>query len=184
MVTIYWFALITGGGMLAASMFGDLFGADIDDIDTGGDGDAAKLLSLRNATYFMFGAGATGVALHAFTSLGAALVGVAATGVGVAAATAAALLLNYVKRTESGERQAEDSFVGCIGRVTLPFGADHTGRVMIRRGDREYELRAQPFDSESMAARIGTGIIVVEMDGGTALVAPVGESLPAAGADA
>src|SRR5690606_26592318 len=99
MVTIYWFALITGGGMLAASMFGDLFGADIDDIDTGGDGDAAKLLSLRNATYFMFGAGATGVALHAFTSLGAALVGVAATGVGVAAATAAALLLNYVKRT-------------------------------------------------------------------------------------
>lgn len=184
MVTIYWFALITGGGMLAASMLGDLFGADIDDVDTGGDGDGAKLLSLRNITYFLFGAGATGVALHSFTPLGAgAVAGVAGT-VGAAAATAAALLLNYVKRTESGERQAEDSFVGCMGRITLPFGPDHTGRVLIRRGEREYELRAQPFDSESTAARIGTGIIVVEMDGGTALVTPVGESLPAAGADA
>jgi membrane protein implicated in regulation of membrane protease activity len=183
MVTLYWFALIVGGGILAASLFGDLFGADIDDPDTGGDAHAAKILSLRNLTYFLFAFGATGVALNWISPMNAGLTAAIAGAVGIAAAAAAAILLNYVQRTESGERAAEDSFVGCMGRLTLPFGEDHAGRVMIRRGDREFELRAQPFDADATRARIGTGIIVVEMDGGTALVAPVGESLPAAGVD-
>jgi membrane protein implicated in regulation of membrane protease activity len=181
----YWFALITGGGMLAASLFGDLFGADIDDIDVGeGDGaHAAKILSLRNITYFLFAAGATGLLLTWTSPLAVVGTAVISASVGIVGATAAALLLNYVKRTESGERDAEDSFVGCTGRLTLPFAADHAGRVMIRRGDREFELRARPFDADSSAARIGTSIIVVEMDGGTALVAPMMETLPAAGGD-
>lgn len=183
MVTLYWFALITGGGMLAVSLFGDLFGADIDDLDVekGGDSHAAKLLSLRNLTYFLFGFGATGVVLSLVSPLAAAVIAVAAAVVGMTGAAAAALVLNYVQRTDTGERDTEDSFVGCTGRLTLPFAADHAGRVMVRRGDREFELRAQPFDPESATARIGTGIIVVEMDGGTALVAPMGESLPAPG---
>jgi membrane protein implicated in regulation of membrane protease activity len=184
MVTIYWFALIVGGGMLAASLFGDLFGADNTDVDGGGDSQAVKILSLRNVTYFLFAAGATGLVLSRVSPLPAAGTAVIAAGVGMAGAAAAALVLNYVQRTGSGERTAEDSFVGCTGRLTLPFAADHAGRVMIRRGDREFELRARPFDAESTAARIGTSIIVVEMDGGTALVAPMGESLPAAGLDA
>jgi membrane protein implicated in regulation of membrane protease activity len=183
MVTLYWFALIVGGGILGASLFGDLFGADIDDPDTGDDAHGAKILSLRNLTYFLFAFGATGVALNWIAPVTEAVTGLIAGAVGIAAAAAAALLLNYVQRTESGERAAEDSFVGCTGRLTLPFGDGHAGRVMIRRGDREFELRARPFDSDSTRARIGTGIIVVEMDGGTALVAPVEESLPAAGVD-
>ena len=186
MVTLYWFALIIGGGMLAASLFGDLFGADIDDVDVDGGGDthAAKLLSLRNLTYFLFGFGATGVVLSRISQLAGSGIILAATGVGIAGAAAAALLLNYVQRTDTGERDTEESFIGCIGRLTLPFAADHAGRVMVRRGDREFELRARPFDEDSTAARIGTSIIVVEMEGGTALVAPMQESLPATGADA
>ena len=184
MVTLYWFALIVGGGVLATSLLGDLFGADIDDPDAGGDSHAAKILSLRNLTYFLFAFGATGVALNWMSPVTAVVTAVIAGAVGITAAAAAAMLLNYVQRTESGERADEDSFVGCTGRLTLPFGADHAGRVMIQRGDREFELRARPFDGDSTRARIGTGIIVVEMDGGTALVAPVGESLPASGVDA
>lgn len=183
MVTIYWFALIVGGGMLAASMFGDLFGADIDDPDTGGDSHAAKILSLRNLTYFLFAFGATGIALSWTSPVTAAVTGVIAAVVGVTAATAAAMLLNYVQRTESGERATEDTFVGCMGRLTLPFADDHAGRVIIQRDDREFELRARPFDMDATRARIGMSMIVVEMDGGTALVAPVEESLPAAGLD-
>jgi membrane protein implicated in regulation of membrane protease activity len=186
MVTIYWFALIVGGGMLAASFFGDFFDAEVDDVDTegGGDSHAAKVLSLRNLTYFLFAFGAMGLALHWFAPLAALVAAVIAAGVGLAAAGAAAQLLGYVQRTESGERQEEDSFVGCTGRLTLPFAADHAGRVVIQRGAREYELRARPFDAGAGQARIGASIIVVEMDGGTALVAPVEESLPATGVDA
>ncbi|MBR9991243.1 MAG: hypothetical protein KFH98_15885 [Gemmatimonadetes bacterium] len=183
MVTIYWFALIVGGGMLAASLFGDLFGADIDDVDTGDSGHAAKILSLRNITYFLFAAGATGVLLNWVSPLAAVGTAVISTAVGIVGAGAAAMLFNYVKRTESGERDAEDSFIGCTGRLTLPFASEHAGRVMIRRGDREFELRAKPFDAASNAARIGSSIVVIEMDGGTALVAPMGEALPASGMD-
>ena len=182
MVTIYWFALIVGGGLLAASLFGDLFDADVDDPDVG-DSHAAKIFSLRNLTYFLFAFGATGLALGWISPAGGATTAAVAAAVGVTAAAAAAMLLGYVQRTESGDRAAEDSFVGCMGRLTLPFADDHAGRVMIQRGDREFELRARPFDTEATRARIGTSIIVVEMDGGTALVAPVEESLPAAGVD-
>ena len=182
MVTIYWFALIVGGGLLAASLFGDLFGADIDDPDAG-DNQATRILSLRNLTYFLFAFGATGIALKSIAPAAETTTAAIAAAVGLIAAGAAAVLLNYVQRTESGGRTAEDSFVGCMGRLTLPFAEDRAGRVMIQRDDREFELRARPFDAAATMARIGTSIIVVEMDGGTALVAPVEESLPAAGLD-
>ncbi|HEX2167440.1 MAG TPA: hypothetical protein VHG09_09450 [Longimicrobiales bacterium] len=112
METLYWFALIVGGGILAASLFGDLFGADVEDLDPG-DAHAAKILSLRNLTYFLFAFGATGVVLNWLSPVPGVATMVIAAAVGIASSAAAAMLLNYVQRTESGERAAEDSFVGC-----------------------------------------------------------------------
>jgi membrane protein implicated in regulation of membrane protease activity len=184
MAMLYWFALIAGGGMLAASFFGDVFETDTDaGGDAGADTHATKLLSLRHLTYFLFGFGATGLVLRWSGALPALATAVLAALVGLAAAWAAALVLDYVQRTASGEHEAEDSFVGCTGRLTLPFGAEHAGRVVVTRGAREYELRARPFDAASAGVAPGAGVVVVHMEGGTALVAPLEGSLPAPGAE-
>ena len=85
MNALYWFALVVGAGMFLVSLAGDLFGhadinvdTDVDmDVDLSmdadadvhvegsGHGDAAdfKILSVRNATYFMFAFGVAGVLL-------------------------------------------------------------------------------------------------------------------------
>jgi membrane protein implicated in regulation of membrane protease activity len=141
-----------------------------------GDGDAFKILSLRNLTYFLFGFGATGLALSALGSASGLLSAVVALLVGLASAGASATLLGYVGKTATGARESEDSFVGCAGRITLPFAAGSPGRVMVRRGPREYELRARAFDRAARGAKIGTEIVVVEMSGGTALVTPLEDS--------
>jgi membrane protein implicated in regulation of membrane protease activity len=182
MAMLYWFALIAGGGMLAASFFGDVLETDTD-AGGGGDSHATKLLSLRHLTYFLFGFGATGLVLGWFGAVSPLARAVLAVAVGLAAAWAAALVLDYVQRTASGEHEAEDSFVGCTGRLTLPFGGDHAGRVVVTRGAREYELRARPFGAASAGAALGAGVVVVQMEGGTALVAPLEGSLPAPGAE-
>jgi membrane protein implicated in regulation of membrane protease activity len=195
MAALYWFALIVGGGVLVASLLSGLtdggggHSAAAGHVDSGGlgdtgDGDAFKILSLRNLTYFLFGFGATGLALGLLGPLSGLLTAIAAFVVGVTAAGASATLLGYVGRTGSGTREGEDSFIGCAGRITLPFAAGSPGRVMVRRGHREYELRARAFDGAARGASIGTEIVVVEMSGGTALVTPLEESPPLLGTDA
>src|SRR5688572_5059470 len=104
MAALYWFALIVGGGVLAASLLGgftDGGGGNlghVGQVDSGGHGDtgdvnAFKILSLRNLTYFLFGFGATGLALGLLGPLSGLLIAIVAFLVGVTAAGASATLL-------------------------------------------------------------------------------------------
>lgn len=137
------------------------------------DAQAVHILSLRTITYFLFGFGATGLLLARFApgtspllvAVGSGLCGVLAAGVSVAA-------FGWVRATEAGERQGEGSFVGLAGRVVLPVDAQRSGRILVRRGTREYELRARPFGSAPVASDVGSDVVIVEMREGTALVAP------------
>jgi hypothetical protein len=77
MTTLFWLALVLGGGLALLSLLGDFLGFDhggdvSGDVggDVGGDlagghldHDAAHILSLRSATYFLFAFGAVGVLL-------------------------------------------------------------------------------------------------------------------------
>src|SRR5690606_32547899 len=104
-----------------------------------------------------------------------------AVGVGAIASAAAAKILGFVRRTEAGEREAQGSFVGCAGRVTLPIGDGRAGRVVVQRGAREVELRARPFADRDVAPPVGAEVVVVEMEDGTAYVTTLEEPLLAPG---
>lgn len=211
MQSLYWFALIVGGGMLLVSLLGDLFGGHDGTFGGGHDGDlgigghdfdatadasveaeaggaaagahataaaghdsqAARILSLRTITYFLFGFGVMGLVLgraglsvHPFLNAAASAVG------GGMAAAVSVLAFGYVRSTEAGEREDEDSFVGLPARVVLPVGPARSGRIMVRRGEREYELRAKPYGSEEIASEDWKQVVIVEMREGTALVSP------------
>lgn len=178
MTGIYWFSLIVGGGFLVASTLGDVFGADVDG-DGGvelGDGDATRIFSLRNATYFVFAFGATGLLLDLlWGGARAAVTAVAALGVGTATVAITSAVFGYVRRHEAGVRPSDDGFIGSTGRVSLALARDRSGRVVVRRGNREYELRARAFDANAPDAERWTRVVVVAMEDGTALVAPLEE---------
>jgi hypothetical protein len=175
MASLYLFSVLVGGVLLAVGAFGgghDHHGATGVDHSHDSEG-AGKLLSIRTLTYFLFVFGGVGAALtwgwrdaYSIVVLALALL----SGLGVAGLVAYAF--RYLAQTDSGSRDGEDSFVGLQGRVVLPIGAAGLGKICVERGGRSYELIARPHKSASTSAG-WKAVVVVEMQRGTALVAPL-----------
>src|SRR5687768_17432107 len=71
MITLFWFALVLGGGLALFSLVGDFFDGDAGEgttdhlhIEHEGADSSWQLFSLRTLTYFLFAFGAVGVLLH------------------------------------------------------------------------------------------------------------------------
>lgn len=175
MFSLYLFALIVGGALLLFSLFG---GSEHSDADFSHDGghSPAQWLSIRTLMYFMFVFGGVGAILTRTWSPGTApiVLGIALlAGAGVGTAVSAAF--RYLRRTDSGHRDSDDSFIGLTARVTVPLDAGRPGKVMVSRGDRTFDLLAQPYDKAAGATPLSDwkDVIIVEMARGTAIVAPV-----------
>ncbi len=183
MLTLFWFALVLGGGLALFSLAGDFFDSDTGDglgadhLHVEHDGADAhwQLFSLRTLTYFLFAFGAVGVLIQ-YTSGGdspiVALAG--ATFTGVVAALASGALFRYVRQTNSGTMEADSSFEGLPARVLLPLRGGR-GKIMVERGGREIELMAQCFEADAVSPETWKQVVVVEIRGGTALVSPLHE---------
>src|SRR5690606_2549883 len=155
MSALYWFALVVGAGLLLLSLAGDLFGdhgdtAIGDGHDHSGDAEGMKILSMRNATYFLFGFGGAGVLLGwlwersqpVMTALSALAVGLLSGGISAA-------VFGYLKRSGSGEMEHDSSWAGAVGRVLLPLSRDGTGKIVVARAGREHTLLARPFEPDA-----------------------------------
>jgi hypothetical protein len=194
MLALYLFLLVIGGGFAALSLMGDVLGGasaelELDsslDLDTALEAEGIgwwEALSLQTFVYAAFGAGATGTLLHLlWDGRQPVLTGLLAVGAGMASGTLATLLLNYLKRSGSGEVRGESSFEGLPASVTLPLRPGTPGRIRVRRGAREFVLRALPYRESDE----GSGgeppedwkrVVVVEVKGGVAYVTPAGLEL-------
>ena len=177
MVAVYLFSVLVGGALLGASLLGSDHG-DVDSVSGHGHHahDAAKLLSLRTLTYFLFVFGGVGIALSLLTSsTGWLLTLMLAVLAGAGVGTIVTGTFRYLSRTESGGDRSDDTFVGLSGRVVLPIAEGGLGKVMVQRGDRTYELIAKPLDAGSEGTMSWKSVVIVEMSRGTALVAPLDE---------
>ena len=186
MLTAYIFSVVLGGGILALSLFGDLFDADVDadaGVDLDADADAAvdgsevaRLLSLRSLVYVLFGFGASGLLLHLIRD-GAqpVLTAAIAAGMGLGSGALVTTVFGYLKRTEAGEIQGEAALAGLRGEVVMPSAAGDTGEVRIRSGERQYRIRARSDDPAEAEGSLGIGcpVMVIDVKDGVAYVAPV-----------
>ncbi len=138
---------------------------------------AAKVFSIRTLFYSLFGFGSVGTLLTYVWS-GSPLV---TAGFAIFSGVTSGALINaafgYVKRSESGMVQAEASYAGIQGRVTLPIRPETPGRVVVERGGRRVELRALPHPSAEGDPSTWKSVFVVEMEKGVARVAPIDEDL-------
>jgi hypothetical protein len=171
MMSLYLFAVVLGAGLLAFSMFGGDADADATDL---ADVEALKWLSLRGLSYFAFVLGGVGAVLTlTWHSATAPIIAALATGAGLGVSAIVNAAFRYLRRTESGAHGGDDAFIGLSGRITLPFGESGTGKVLVSRADRTFELLARPFDDAHGDPRSWKQVIVVEMQRGTALVTPL-----------
>lgn len=182
MISLYLFSLLVGGGLLFAATVGGgdhghEGGTGHDAPHQGGHGNAAEFLSLRTFTYFLFVFGGVGSVLTWKWQVAGILIFALAAlaGLGVAAVTAASF--GYLRRTDSGGRDSEDSFVGLSGRVVVPIASGGMGKVQVVRGDRTFELLARPFDDNADGMSSWKSVVVVEMSQGTALVTSIDDPL-------
>lgn len=180
MIALYWFAMVVGVGMYLVSVLSGATAGDHDlghEAHVGGDShqdiDSYKLLSLRNATYFLFAFGVTGVTLNwiwggsrgLLTALLALFIG----GTGAAIST---LAFGWLKKSESGDMPGDRVWLGASGQVVIPLSAGGTGKIFVSRGGRSQELLARPFDDDATSPEAWSQVMVLEIRDGIALVAP------------
>jgi hypothetical protein len=185
MTTLFWLALVLGGGLALLSLLGDFLGfdhggdasADVSgdvSTDTGGH-DGMHILSLRAATYFLFAFGAVGVLLDwAWEGRLRLATLLFAAGTGFAASTFSVKLFRWVSKTSSGEMAHDSSLIGLPAQVVLPIRGG-SGKVLVARAGREHELMARPFEPQATGTEEWHNVIVVDVVDGTALVSPLDE---------
>lgn len=180
MTALYWFAMVVGVGMYLFSVFADTTGTHVDadgHVDVGGDHhhgmDGYKLLSLRNATYFLFAFGVTGVSLTWMRGgTGGFLTAVLALAIGALGAGISTVVFGWLRKSESGEMPGDRAWLGATAQVLLPLQAGGTGKILVSRGGRAQELLARPFDDDASNPERWSSVLVLEIRDGIALVAP------------
>lgn len=187
MSALYWFALILGAGLLLMSLFGDLFGHGdgpdlVSDGHPHGDAEGFRILSMRNATYFLFAFGASGLLLAlALDGMHPAVRALIATALGVLAGAISATVFGWVGRTESGYMADDSGWVGRIGQVVLPISELGMGKILVNRNGRDHELLARPFDSTPDSPEEWRSVIIVDLENGVARVSPMTSTLDSPG---
>jgi membrane protein implicated in regulation of membrane protease activity len=138
---------------------------------------AGKIFSIRTLFYSLFGFGSVGTLLTFFWSGNPLLTAAFAVFSGVSSGAVINAAFGYVKRSESGMLQTEDSYVGISGRVIIPIRPEIPGRVGVERGGWRVKLRALPHSSGQGDPTTWKAVFVVEMEKGVARVAPVDEDM-------
>lgn len=157
------------------------FDGDLDgDFDVSGGGIASavasvglSLLSFRSIMFFLAFFGLTGIVLGLIDA-GAVATLVAAVGVGAFAWMFNSFVFRALKVSEVSSSLRREDLGGALGEVVHPISAGHRGRISIEvAGQRRY-LTAEPFDAAKQSAfAVGDQIVIVELNRGTARVAPI-----------
>lgn len=184
MTALYWFAMVVGVGMYLFSVFAGAGHHDADGhVHAGGDShhdvDTYKLLSLRNATYFLFAFGVTGVSLTWMRGgRGGLLIALLALAIGALGAGISTVVFGWLRKSESGEMPGDRAWLGATAQVLLPLRSGGTGKIYVSRGGRSQELLARPFDDDASDPERWSTVLILEIRDGVALVAPNEELAP------
>ena len=196
MMIIYIAAAIFGGLFVIPMILGgldtdiDIGGLDLDadvggdiDLDAGGDfdtGDGAldavgsfvsSLLSFRSIVFFAFFFGISGLLFEALGSRTVTAL-ILALGLGSVASVVNAQLFNYLKRSGSSSQRLGRDIEGHSAKVVLPISGSQKGRIRADLSGQPTFMVAVPFN-ESGSFGVGDSVVVVEVQNGTALVAPL-----------
>ncbi|NNE74151.1 MAG: NfeD family protein [Acidimicrobiales bacterium] len=143
-------------------------------IDTGGaiSDFVGTLLSFRSIVFALTFFGLTGIVFNLF-DYSEPFPLLMAAGLGFVAAALNAQLFSMLGRGESDSRLSNRDIEGKPATVVLPLNEDRKGRIRVPiRGETIYMV-ALPWDKANRPYAVGESVVVVEIEDGTALVAPL-----------
>jgi len=148
-------------------------GLDADGV-VGGVGDfVSSLLSFRSIVMFAMFFGLAGAVFSwlDFTEPAPLLT---AAGLGFIAAALNGQLFRFLKDSESSSQLTERSLSGQQANVVVPLGPSRKGRIRADINGQPHYLVALPFRSgDEKQYDVGERVVVIEVEAGTALVAPL-----------
>jgi membrane protein implicated in regulation of membrane protease activity len=181
MVAVYIGALLFGGVLIAASALGlgehsvDGFSADAADphAEGSGHGSLVALFGVRFWSFATMFFGVTGLLLHlAGVPVGAGIAAV----VGVGAGLGASVFFRKMTRESVGRVGDASALVGRVGKLLLPVARAQAGKVRVAQPAGGHVDLVAATD-EDAALGVGAEVIVIEVRGTTAVVAPAPSSL-------
>lgn len=183
---LYLFTAIVGWAFVAIFVF---FGGEADmdldaDIDFDADVDldldlessfwadfAGDYLSVRGFIFFLAGFGLTGLVLDTVLGVAAVVALVLALLMGLLAMFLSGQLKKVLKQGMADSSLRLSDLRGAAGQVVLPVSSESRGRIAIEVAGRKRYLVARPYRN-SPDFQVGDKVVVIEVDGSTALVAP------------
>ena len=189
MLGVYWLATLVGWPFVLFFLFagGDL-DADFDsafdvDVDTDIDADVAggsgalsailSFLSFRSLAFFAAFFGLAGLLLT-WIDAGTVLTLILALGIGLFALWLNGVLLKYLRSSSSDSSIRDRHIEGSPAVVTVPIRPGHRGRIAVDVRGQRLVFTAAPYAAgDESSYDVGSSVVVVEIDGGTARIAPL-----------
>lgn len=173
MTSLYLFCAAVGLPLLAWFVFaGD---ADADGLDGGGEGDGLLgflPLSTVASVLAFFGVGGL---LFELTGAGFIVALVLAVVVAVVAGTVNTGALRWIRKNSNSSEVMDSELEGTIANVALPISSDHRGKIILTKAGAREQMTATPVDGSTIES--GERVVIVRVEGGVALVAPLGPDL-------
>lgn len=173
MTGLYIFFLAIGAPLLLWMVFvGD---ADSDGVgfDFDGDGELTAI-PLSAIAGFMATFGGIGL-IGDLTGAGFLFTLLFSLAAAMAMAVATTKLFKLAGDTEMSSEVTDAELEGTIARVALPVSEEHRGRIIVEIAGAREQMTASPADGSSIDA--GENVVIVKIDRGVALVAPLGRDL-------
>lgn len=174
MTGLYLFCLIVGLPLLLWMAFGgDADGGDGFGIDVDGDGPMAPI-PLSAIAFFLATFGAIGL-VGDLTDTPFAVTLLAAAAIGVGAGWGSGTLIRWAGSSDASSEVADHELEGTIAQVSLQVSRAHRGRIVLEIAGAREQMTASPVDGSTIEP--GERVVVVGIERGVALVAPLGPAM-------
>ncbi len=168
MLWLYVGALLLGGGLVAMAVFGG-----DGDGGTDHDGGLLAIFSLRHLSWGGLAFGGIGL-LGALTGRSTAVTLTTSAVAGVGVWALAALLMRYLRQSQSGDLPTDGIVIGTRAQLVLPFNEAGVGTIAFVANGQMMEL---PAVKERSAATLDDALFsecsIESIDRGTAVVRPL-----------
>ena len=170
MGAVYVLMLAIGAPLLLWFAFaGDAEGEGLGDADG-----PLAVIPLSSIAFVMAFFGLTGL-IGGATGAAAALVLVAAVIVGVGAGVVNSAAFAWLLRHSNSSDIADAELEGAIANVALPISETQRGKIIVTKAGAREQMTASPVDGSTIDQ--GERVVIVRVDEGVALVAPLGPEL-------
>lgn len=172
MTNLYLFCAAVGVPLLVWFVFAGDGGDGFGDAD-GGDGILGFLpLSTIASLLGFFGLGGL---LFDATGAAGVVAFVLAVVVGVVAGAINTGALRWIRNNSTSSEVMDHELQGMIASVSLPISSDHRGKIILTKAGAREQMTAAPVDGSTIDS--GERVVIVRVEGGVALVHPLGPDL-------